>query len=298
MQNSWSRLARPNNVRANTLSAVCLSGVLLLCEATSLASTPLQNAPLRSPSAAATTPSAPLRLNFPTQKISATINAGQVTLEGQWSSFEERRLLLEALAKIGGIAEIFDHGVIKPQTRSDEEIQNAVLAAIHNDSGLSDTSIKVQVEKGTVNLSGTAFNWLEKDIVTWVAGKVPGVVDVNDRIKTEYLYRPDSDIVRSIKDQFAVDLTGENSANIQVNVTSGVVILSGTTPNLKSKQDAVRIAEAATGVKEVSNEITVQPAPTPETKIAARIREQLGGRPSHSALSDAPNTAQSSRAEN
>jgi osmotically-inducible protein OsmY len=72
----------------------------------------------------------------------------------------------------------------------------------------------------------------------------------------------DAEILASVKAKLAEGIGATSVTNISVNVTNGVVSLSGTVHNAEEKSKAVSIAQAVPKVASVNDNLQVSAAPT------------------------------------
>ncbi len=72
----------------------------------------------------------------------------------------------------------------------------------------------------------------------------------------------DAEILASVKAKLAEGIGATSVTNISVNVTNGVVSLSGTVHNAEEKSKAVSIAQAVPKVVSVNDNLQVSAAPT------------------------------------
>jgi osmotically-inducible protein OsmY len=71
----------------------------------------------------------------------------------------------------------------------------------------------------------------------------------------------DAEILASVKAKLAEGLGATTVTNISVNVTNGVVTLSGTAHNADEKSKAISIAQAVPKVVSVNDSLQIAPAP-------------------------------------
>ena len=163
--------------------------------------------------------------------------------------------------------------------RSDAAVTTSVQAKYFADSTVKGHRIDVDTEKGVVTLTGTVENDAQKARAVQLAQQVDGVSRVEDRLRIEAPRadarpapgRPaeadsgDMDpnsvtpgwITTKIQSQYFMspDVKGHN-----INVTTasdGRVTLNGTVESPAERQEAVRIARATDGVREVNDQLRV-----------------------------------------
>ena len=186
--------------------------------------------------------------------------------------------------------------------RSDAAVTTSVQAKYFADSTVKGHRIDVDSEKGVVTLTGTVENDAQKARAVQLAQQVDGVTRVEDRLRVE---APRAD-ARPAPDRGRADTgdsadTDPNTVNpgwvtskIQsqyflspdvkgrhIDVTTsgdGRVTLRGTVESAAEKQEAVRIARATDGVRNVDDELRVtgDPSARPTEPNAPRDRDAGG----------------------
>jgi osmotically-inducible protein OsmY len=162
------------------------------------------------------------------------------------------------------------------ETRTDTQIQTDVLSELKYDARVLPNEIGVAVKDGVVTLSGWVDSYTKKWAAEEAAHRVRGVKAVANDIEvrlTTGAERTDADIaaaaVRALEwDAFiSVD-------NLDVTVSKGWVTLKGSVEWQYQKNDAERVVRRLTGVKGVSNLITVRPRVTP-SDLKRKIEQAL-----------------------
>jgi osmotically-inducible protein OsmY len=157
---------------------------------------------------------------------------------------------------------------------TDEEIQRDVLAELKWDAQVQPNEIGVSVKDGVVMLTGWVDSYLKKWAAEDAAHRVAGVKAVANDIEVKLASeRTDADIaeaaIRALQWDAAVP-----ADKIHVTVSKGWVTLKGEVEWQFQKQDAERVVRRLTGVKGVSNLITVKPSTTP-SELKKRIENAL-----------------------
>lgn len=162
-------------------------------------------------------------------------------------------------------------------SKSDAQIQRQVLDELNWDTRIKQTEVGVEVDQGTVTLTGTVDSYAKKLVAQDVAHRVSGVLDVANDIQVKALGssgRTDTDIAQAVRRAFEWDaLVPAN--RIQTTVSNGWVTLSGEVDHLRERGDAERAIEYLYGVKGVVNTITVKPTPVRPAELKRRIEEAL-----------------------
>jgi osmotically-inducible protein OsmY len=165
---------------------------------------------------------------------------------------------------------------VSTKTRSDTEIQKDVLAELQWDPRVHTTEIGVAVKDGVVTLTGSIDSFTKKWAAEQAAHRVRGVVAVANDIEVHLpssSERSDADIaaaaVRALEWDAAVPVE-----NIDVTVSKGWITLRGTVDWEFEKKDAERVVRRLTGVRGVTNLITVRPRVS-SSVLKERIEDAL-----------------------
>jgi osmotically-inducible protein OsmY len=150
--------------------------------------------------------------------------------------------------------------------KSDEEIRSEALFQLGWDSRVKQTEIGVAVKKGVVTLTGAVDSYAKKLAAQQAAHRVPGVLDVANDIEVKppgSLRRTDSEIAQAIRG--ALEWNALIPADqIHSTVTDGWVTLEGTVEYYRERVDAERAISHLTGVRGITNKITVCSPVEPE----------------------------------
>ena len=153
---------------------------------------------------------------------------------------------------------------IATATRTDAQIQADVMAELKWDARVLPNEIGVAVKDGVVTLTGWVDSYTKKWAAEEAAHRVRGVKAVANDIEVRLSStgeRTDADIaaaaVRALEWDAFVSVE-----NLDVTVSKGWVTLKGTVEWQYQKNDAERVVRRLTGVKGVSNLITVKPRVT------------------------------------
>ena len=151
-------------------------------------------------------------------------------------------------------------------TRTDEQIQRAVLDELKFDAAVQPNEIGVAVKDGIVTLTGWVDSYLKKWSAEEAAHRVPGVRavanDIEVRLPTSS-ERTDADVAAAVVRALDWDAFIP-SDKIQVTVSNGWVTLRGEVEWGFQRADAERVIRRITGVRGVSNLITVKPRAKPD----------------------------------
>ena len=92
---------------------------------------------------------------------------------------------------VNGFAETADDDAafarLPGRPRGDDELRDAVLAALHADAGTTDLQVDVEAHEGTVVLRGVVPSLDDADLAETVAAEVAGVEEVQEELQIEGL---------------------------------------------------------------------------------------------------------------
>jgi len=148
---------------------------------------------------------------------------------------------------------------------SDAELKNDVLSELKFEPNVKVTEIGVLVQDGAVTLNGFATSYGEKLQAVRAAKRVAGVKAIADDIAVKLpdsLRRTDGDIASAAANQIAWSATVPTEA-IDVTVRDGWITLQGVVESKFQKEEAENVVHHLSGVKGVSNMISLEPKRTP-----------------------------------
>ena len=160
--------------------------------------------------------------------------------------------------------------------RTDMEIQEDVVAALRWEPSLRDDDIAVGVRDGVVTLAGFVDSYADKWAAERVASKVKGVQAIANDLEVKLpssSTRPDPDLAHAAVDALKWDVAVPQD-RIQVKVEKAWLTLEGEVDWFYQKEAAERAVRYLTGIKGVTNLVTVRARPTP-SDVKQRIRQAL-----------------------
>lgn len=149
--------------------------------------------------------------------------------------------------------------------RTDTDILKDVTAELKMEPGLRDDDVAVGVRDAVVTLAGYVDSYADKWRAETVVGRINGVKAVVNDIEVKLptaSERPDPDIARAVLDALKWNVLVPHE-ELKVTVENGWVTLRGTVDWYYQKEEAERTVGNITGVKGVSNLVTVAATPTP-----------------------------------
>jgi osmotically-inducible protein OsmY len=163
-------------------------------------------------------------------------------------------------------------------TQTDEDIQREVLLELKWDAEVAPNEIGVAVENGVATLTGWVDTFGKKWAAERAALRVRGVKAVVNNIEVRLApshEQTDVDLARSVARALEMDSLVPDDM-VKVSVSGGWVTLRGEVDWDYQRREAQRVVRNLTGVKGVSNLITVRPrtGPTPD-ELKQKIEDAL-----------------------
>jgi osmotically-inducible protein OsmY len=165
---------------------------------------------------------------------------------------------------------------VATETRTDSQIQADVLAELKYEPRVLPNEVGVVVKDGVVTLTGWVDSYTKKWSAEEAAHRVRGVKAVANDIEvrlTNSSERTDTDLAAAVVRALEWDAL-VNVDKLDVTVTKGWVTLKGAVEWQFQKDDAERVVRRLTGVKGVSNLITVKPRLDP-SDLKQKIEKAL-----------------------
>jgi hyperosmotically inducible protein len=179
---------------------------------------------------------------------------------------------------------------------TDDRIESAAKKSYVFKTYLKDDSIKTESKDGAVILTGTVSDASHKSLAENTVESLPGVISVDNRLKIKGgspAEHSDGWIATKVKSTLLFH-RNVRATKTDVNVTDGVVILSGEASSLAQKELTTEYAKDIEGVKEVKNEMTIAKTPPradetigekiDDASITAQVKSTLMSHRSTSAL--------------
>jgi len=190
--------------------------------------------------------------------IAEIVNNGIVTLTGEVRSYAEKwhaERTVEHISGVRGVAnEIKIRGV---HDCNDTDIATAAADSLKWDALLPDDHIMIEVEGGHVTLSGEVLHDYQRRAAERNIRYLRGVKGLSNLITLKAVPAA-QDLRLQIEDSFRRQAVLD-AHHVTVAVDDGEVILSGTVRSWAERHDAETTAWAGSGVRSVTNNITVFP---------------------------------------
>lgn len=140
---------------------------------------------------------------------------------------------------------------------NDADITRAIEEELIIDESVSPHLIDVNTEEGIVTLTGSVATILEKDRAQNIAESIRGVKAVINSLQVRAIQRDDEEIRRDIKNALALDPAAD-TYEIDVEVSNGVVTLSGAVESWAERRLSETVAKGVKGVERIINTISIE----------------------------------------
>lgn len=192
-------------------------------------------------------------------EIGVAVKNGIVTLSGIVDSYPKKIVIERSVKKVAGvkgIAEDIEVHLIDAHKKSDSEIAQVVLDALHWHSAAPFERISILVEDGVVAIEGTVDWDYQRKHVSKVAENIIGVKGVINNLKIVSGPVP-GDIKKKIQSAF-VRNAQIDAANINIEADGNKVVLTGKVKSLQEIEEAERSVWNTPGVTSIENGLEVE----------------------------------------
>jgi osmotically-inducible protein OsmY len=213
--------------------------------------------------------------------LGVTVSDGQATLTGEVDSWAQKQWAELLAGEVRGVKGVKNDLTIKySASRPDKEVADDVVATIARDVYLTGLPITATVKEGTVTLTGTVGNWLEKERATDQAYCVSGVRHVKNDLSVEWWKEygvrkstpapSDDQLQKTVRDELYEDLRVD-PFELSVDASLGWITLRGSVPTYFQRGIAEQDARDIVGVTGVTNLLSVGPFPRSDNAIKSEI---------------------------
>ncbi|HQG31290.1 MAG TPA: BON domain-containing protein [Deltaproteobacteria bacterium] len=194
--------------------------------------------------------------------IRVEVADGTVILSGTVPTYSNLAQAEKDAYQISGVKSVDNRlTVLFPETSpspADAEIASRVVDMLHWNPTIDDSGIHVSVLNGVVKLTGDVHSSWEKSRAGYIAINVEGAVGMENLLHVQpRAVVLDDEIRKDIEETLArnafVDASG-----IRIEVKDGVVTLSGTVEDDRSRRIAERIARYTDGVRSVNDQLAIR----------------------------------------
>jgi osmotically-inducible protein OsmY len=118
----------------------------------------------------------------PDEKITSTVTDGWVTLAGAVERLSQRDDAERAVRNLTGVKVVVNKIVVAPSKPAADSIRKAIQGALDRRAEREARNITVDIQDGTVILTGPVRSWAERRAVVGAARFTPGVQAVEDHL--------------------------------------------------------------------------------------------------------------------
>jgi osmotically-inducible protein OsmY len=198
--------------------------------------------------------------SFDAADIGVSVDNGVVTLRGEIANYAAKAAAERVVLGVYGVKAVANDlnvRLIGEHKRTDSDIAQAAVNALHWNAVVPPGRISVSVSGGWVTLKGPLDWQYQKDAAARAVRELVGVIGVNNEI----VVKPP---VKSADVQAKIEAAFKRSAEIdarRITVTAqdSKVILTGNVRSWAERQEAERAAWAAPGVTQVEDRLLVTP---------------------------------------
>jgi osmotically-inducible protein OsmY len=149
-------------------------------------------------------------------------------------------------------------GMLFANTATDRQIEDAAKQS-YNYRAVLNGKVSASASDGVVTLTGTVQERDQKALAEDTVSNLPGVVSVVDKIKVESEPSEHSDawIAMKIRGELLVH-ANVSATSTKVDVSNGVVLLTGTVDNSAQKDLTEAYVKGIEGVRSITNDLVVK----------------------------------------
>lgn len=173
------------------------------------------------------------------------------------------------------------HSIAVAQSPDDSNLRAEIMNKALNKSQFK--NVEVSVTNGIAKLAGTVDTFYWKQEADKRTHRVKGVKAVDNEIEVAGPEISDQQLAQKLAQAIAYDRVGYGTTPfnaISVSVQNGVVTLGGTAYGPVDADSAVAVAENTKGVKDVINNISVDPVSPMDDQIRRAVYRAVYGFPS------------------
>src|SRR5574341_1533778 len=194
-------------------------------------------------------------------EISVAVDQGVVTLTGTVASYAKKVAAKEAAHRVAGVLDVANDICVEipgSAGRTDTEIAQAVRQALAWNVLVPHTRITSTVEDGWVTLEGSVDRLRERADAERAVWHLQGVCGVTNKIVVRPLTVQSErlrEVIEEALERCAAREAAREAARIQVQVSDGVVTLTGRVHSYEEKRAMLDAVSHAPGVRTVQDHL-------------------------------------------
>ena len=194
----------------------------------------------------------------PADSINVETNDGVVTLGGSTDNLLAKKKATELAQSIHGVLSVINKVTVSA-SRPDDVLESDVNQALATDPATEALDISVAVQNGLVKLKGIADSWQEKQLAETITAGVKGVKGIENTIIVQPNRTRSAEAIKQEVEQTLLMNSEIRDAQINVQVDSNRVTLSGAVGSAYEKQLASDYSHVVGVGKVVADELEVHP---------------------------------------
>jgi len=119
------------------------------------------------------------------RRIRSTVSEGFVALEGEVNSLAQREDADRAVRRLKGVRGLLNKITVRPVRADSSALRRKIEEALERRAEREADHISVDVEDGSVTLTGRVHSWQERDSVVGAIAHAAGVQSVRDRLRVD-----------------------------------------------------------------------------------------------------------------
>jgi len=121
----------------------------------------------------------------PNERITSSVSAGWVTLEGAVDYWREREDAERAILRLNGVVGVINRIAIQKPPVDPKDLREQIEDALERRADRQAERLRVEVHDGAVDLYGRVHSWQEKRAVLGSLSHAPGVSRVVDHLRID-----------------------------------------------------------------------------------------------------------------
>lgn len=192
------------------------------------------------------------------ERIGVSVENGVVTLSGHVDSYSQKLAAERVVKRVYSAKALVDHLEVSLSSRDempDSELAQAAVRAVESLATVPRDSVRITVREGHLLLEGTVDQHFQRLAAEKAVCHLRGVRGVRNHIQVR-----EGASAEDVRERIEASLhrCGELTAGrVDVLALDGRVILTGSVPSLRERDEAEQAAWRAPGVTTVENRLTV-----------------------------------------